>query len=117
MEHIKAASTAMSTSAENQIYEKLIRDHIEHLSKVESLSAALINHIDANERSFALVGKQFDSAEKKLDDLLIATTRLATINEVAKEAGAASGRKAALIWTTGIAFLVVLFERVIGRLF
>lgn len=104
-------------STENEKYSKIIKDHMEHLSKVEHLSEALLSHIEQNERSFDSVVKQFQITDEKLDSLLVVTTRLATINEVAKEAGAASGRKAALLWTTAIAFLVVVFERLIERAF
>jgi len=97
--------------------EQLVTDHRDHEKRFDLLHSALENHIVANERSFSVMSKQFDTTEKKLDDLLVVTTRLATINEIAKESGAASGRKAALIWTTAIAFLVVVFERAIERLF
>ena len=79
--------------------EKLQESTTQSLVKIEVIGRLLDEHTLQDAKEFSKISDDFDTVSSKLDNLLVATTRIATLQDIAKDAGAIAGKKTATIWT------------------
>lgn len=86
-------------------------------TEIRIVARLLDEHTEQDERSFASIREDFYTVNEKLDKLLVDITRVSTLQDVAKEAGAKSGRRAAAVWSSVVAIGVVALDKVMEKLF
>lgn len=87
------------------------------VTEIQIVARLLDDHTAQDERSFTEIRDRFQNVEQKLDNLLIAVTRLDTLNEVAEKAGGNAGRRTAQIWSAIVAVVVVAVDKVLELTF